>query len=176
MSCKTVLVLYQKTAARGSTGDKIKVRYISVNFGIIAGMEQNAPKPRIAIDLNAVKMMYLRLIDVHRFGNWRLFFDEEVQADGEFTYDLENTPPWIIHKADIEAINALYLRLAKQIAAADAYFLRRHNEKQAKRNHAEGLTHKSAAPRSASGPDSTRREHDKGNFRISSENGSRIPV
>ena len=81
-------------------------------------MEQNAPKLKIVIDLDAAKKMYTRLIDVHRFGKWRLFFDEEVPADAEFTYDLENTPPWIIHKEDIEAINALYRRLAKDITAA----------------------------------------------------------
>ena len=61
-------------------------------------------------------------------------------------------------------------------ASADNYFRRRHNEEQAKRNHAKGLTHQSAAPHSGSGPDSTCREHDCGNFRISTENGLRSPL
>ena len=61
-------------------------------------------------------------------------------------------------------------------ASADNYFRRRHNEEQARRNRADGLTHRSAAPRSGTGPDSTCREHDRGNFRISTENGRRTPL
>ena len=55
----------------------------------------------------------MRFIDVHRFGNWRLFFDDEV-ADAEISYNPENTPPWIIHKEDLAAVNALYRRLVKE--------------------------------------------------------------
>ena len=74
---------------------------------------------RIEIDLDAAAKMYMRLADVHRFGNWRLFFDGEEIADPELTYRPENTPPWIIHKEDLEAINAMHRRLVKEIAAAE---------------------------------------------------------
>ena len=80
-------------------------------------MEQTASKLNVVIDLDAAARMYMRFIDVHRFGNWRLFFDDEV-ADAEISYNPENTPPWIIHKEDLAAVNALYRRLVKEIAAA----------------------------------------------------------
>ena len=81
-------------------------------------MGPGTSKPKVVINLNAAARMYLRLVDVHRFGNWRLFFDDEV-ADAEYTYNLENTPPWVIHREDLEAINALFRRLAKKIAETE---------------------------------------------------------
>ena len=72
---------------------------------------------KIVIDLAAAERMFLRLVDVHRFGNWRLFFNED-QAGADLTYDPGNTPPWIIHKEDLAAINALHRRLAKEVATA----------------------------------------------------------
>ena len=73
----------------------------------------------IAIDMKAFELMYLRLIDVHRFGDWRLLIDDEESPDVKYTYKPEDTPPWIIHQEDLAAINALHRRLKKEIATAN---------------------------------------------------------
>ena len=72
------------------------------------------------IDLAAAKRMFIQLIDVHRFGDWRIFLDGEESDEQDFTsYDPENTPPWIIHREDLEAICALHRQLVKAIRAAE---------------------------------------------------------
>ena len=72
------------------------------------------------LDLTATERILLRLIDVHRFGDWRIFLDDEETGEQDFTtYDTENTPPWIIHREDLEAICALHRQLVKAIRAAE---------------------------------------------------------
>ena len=90
-------------------------------FAIISDMETEDPLNHDAlVDLTAAKRMFLQLIDVHRFGDWRIFLDGEEPDEPDFTsYDPENTPPWIIHREDLEAIGALHKQLAKAILAAD---------------------------------------------------------
>ena len=70
-------------------------------------------------DMKAYERMFLRLIDVHRFGDWRLFLDEKPDERSELSYDAETTPPWIIHRENLLAINDLHRRLAKDIVAAE---------------------------------------------------------
>ena len=68
------------------------------------------------VDLAAVKRVFFQLIDVHRFGDWRIFLDGEDPDEPDFTsYDPENTPPWIIHREDLEAICDLHKQLVKAI-------------------------------------------------------------
>lgn len=72
------------------------------------------------LDLTATERMLMRLIDVHRFGDWRIFLDAEESDEQDFSsYDPENTPPWIIHREDLEAICALHKQLVKAIRAAE---------------------------------------------------------
>lgn len=72
------------------------------------------------VDLAAVKRVFFQLIDVHRFGDWRIFLDGEDPDEPDFTsYDPENTPPWIIHREDLEAICDLHKQLVKAIGSAD---------------------------------------------------------
>ena len=71
------------------------------------------------VDLAAVKRIFLQLIDVHRFADWRIFLDSEDPDEPDFTsYDPENTPLWIIHREDLEAIGALHKQLVKAIGSA----------------------------------------------------------
>ena len=71
------------------------------------------------VDLAAVKRIFLQLIDVHHFGDWRIFLDSGDPDEPDFTsYDPENTPPWIIHREDLETIGALHKQLVKAIGSA----------------------------------------------------------
>ena len=83
------------------------------------GLSATGPDYEAVIDIAAVTKMFLRLIDVHRFGDWRIFLGDDPAPGPSFFYEPENTPPWIIHREDLEAINALHRRLAKEIAAAE---------------------------------------------------------
>ena len=81
---------------------------------------ENPSDDDVIVDLTAAKRMFMQLIDVHRFGDWRIFLDGEEPDESDFTsYDPENTPPWIIHREDLEAICALHRQLVKAIVAAD---------------------------------------------------------
>ena len=72
-------------------------------------------------DLAADARMFMQLIDVHRFGDWRIFLDDDDPDEQQdfASYNPENTPPWIIHREDLEAISALHKQLARAIAAAE---------------------------------------------------------
>ena len=90
-------------------------------FAIILCMKTEDPSDRdVLIDLAAVTRMFMQLVDVHRFGDWRIFLDGEEPNEPDFSsYDPENTPPWIIHREDLVAIGTLHKQLVKAIVAAD---------------------------------------------------------
>ena len=74
----------------------------------------------VLVDLAATRRLFMQRIDVHRFGDWRIFLDGEEPDETDFTsYDPEKTPPWIIHREDLEAIGALHKQLVKAMLAAD---------------------------------------------------------
>lgn len=74
---------------------------------------------KVVLDHKVVKRIFERLIDVHGFGDWRIFLDNEPIAEPSLSYNPKSTPPWIIHREDLKAINALHKRLVAEIAAAD---------------------------------------------------------
>ena len=47
----------------------------------------------VLVDLAATRRLFMQLIDVHRFGDWRIFLDGEEPDETDFTsYDPEKTP------------------------------------------------------------------------------------
>ena len=62
----------------------------------------------------------LRFFSTHLFGNMLFFLDETPDSCapmGEF--DPEKSPPWIIHREDLLAINALYKRIVKEMHSVE---------------------------------------------------------
>lgn len=71
----------------------------------------------IAINLEWFAQFVKCVLDTRQFGTLRILDDDDPITPSVQTVDSEQTPPWLIHKDDLEAIQNLHTKLIK---AADA--------------------------------------------------------